>query len=68
MVVRSLRLKDGVADRLSWSGPRDPVSYTCSSCGNTIDFREAPLRLMGRRNAVFCEPCVALCFETVIQA
>ena len=65
MAVKSLRLKAGVADRLLWTGPYDPVSYICSSCGRAIDCREVPLRLMGARYAVFCDPCVELCFETV---
>lgn len=65
MAVKSLRLKNGVAERLLWAGPRDPVSYICSSCGHAIDERETPLRLMGPRYAVFCDECVPLCFETV---
>jgi len=62
---RTLRLREGVADRLLWSGPRDPVSYICSSCGNAIDERETPLRLMGARYAVFCDECTESCFETM---
>lgn len=61
----TMRLKPGVAERLSWSRPRDPVSYICSSCGRSIDFRECPTRLMGPRYAVFCDECVAQCFERV---
>jgi len=64
-MVKGLRFRAGVHDRLLWTDEKEPLSFICSSCGRSIDEREAPLRLMGRRCAVFCEPCVELCFETV---
>jgi hypothetical protein len=63
----TLRLKPGVADRLNWSRPRDPVSYICSSCGRSIDFREHTTRIMGPRYAVICDECVEGCFERADQ-
>jgi hypothetical protein len=62
---KGVRLRQGVADRLLWTKPRDPLSFICSSCGNAIDERETPLRLMGARYAVFCEACVVSCFEVM---
>jgi hypothetical protein len=60
MATTRLRFKpDFPWTLVHWTGPKDPVSYTCSLCRSAIDEREVPLRLMGPvRYAVFCDDCV----------
>ena len=50
-------------DSLVWSAPHDPVSFICSHCGEAIDERETPLRIMGPRYAVLCDSCVSIGLE-----
>jgi hypothetical protein len=55
-----LRIRPEAAERMTWSSDRDPLAWRCSLCGRSIDEREAPLRIMGKRCAVLCDQCVAI--------
>lgn len=58
-----LRFSPEFLASLAWSRPHDPVSYICSRCGEAIDERAAPLRIMGPRYAVLCDDCVSIGLE-----
>jgi hypothetical protein len=60
-----LRLKPGIAAKLTWSRPDSRIAPFCSHCFRHIPDDSIPLMVWDHKGACvqFCDDCVEKCFE-----